>query len=105
MIIKNGLTITDPYPFFGVKETTIYAEYGSVKICNNDDEEFSFIHSLYVEPEYRKKGHGTYLLDKAIGNAKYGVIGLKMESESLRGFYEKRGFTTKEGLWMIYKGE
>lgn len=105
MTILDGYTITDPYPFFGVLETTIYSEYGSVKICDNDDEEFSFIHSLYVEPKYRKKGYGTRLLDKAVGTAKYGTIGLKMESEHLRPFYEKRGFTTKEGLWMQYKGD
>lgn len=105
MIIKHGITITDPYPYFGTMETTIYSEYGSVKVCDNDDEEYSFIHSLYVEPEYRKKGLGSLLLSKAIGTAKWGTIGLKMENESLKSFYEKRGFTAKEGLWMQYKGE
>lgn len=104
MTINNGLVITDPYPFFGTMETTIYAEYGSVKIVDNNDEEFSFIHSLYVDPKFRKQGKGTYLLDKAIGNCKYGKIGLRMESLSLLDFYLKRGFDVKEGMWMIYNG-
>lgn len=76
-------------------------EIGRCRICliRNDLHErpYALLEDVFVEKEYRKRGIGSYLVNKAIELARengcYKIIATsRFERENIHHFYEKLGF-------------
>lgn len=88
--------------------TGIVFYYDSVPSTFNTTGKNSYITSMYVEPDYRKKGVGKEILEQVIECAKKrGVTVMFLSaSEMGRPLYEKRGFTdSKKGMMLDLRDE
>jgi GNAT superfamily N-acetyltransferase len=97
------------------KETE--GEYVLIAICDNSLVGFisvwpvdNFIHHLYIDEKYQKKGIGTALLNAALAKTKLPVR-LKCIENNIKAvnFYKKNGFvekgrgTAEEGAFILFE--
>lgn len=90
------MTIHENKWYWGTKYTLIL--YGGAAFCHleiPDDEDFAWLSDVCVLPDYRKRGWGNMLLDKAIEQARQTgkpVLRLCVDNEWAQAWYERRGF-------------
>lgn len=87
--------------------TGIVFYYDSVPSPFNTTGKNSYLTSMYVDPDYRRNGIGTAILEQVIACAKRrGVTAMFLSASELgRPLYEKRGFTdNKNGMMLDLRG-
>ncbi len=93
--MMNRIKHTQPFRGYKCIKQYVYCKnIGSVEICTEDDNK-TWLCSLYVFPEYRNRGMATRLMKKALKICKRrGIKKLWLKSAGdLIPFYSKLGFT------------
>ena len=65
-----------------------------------------FIHRLYVEPLYRERSYGTFLVEESIARAgSFCSLVSLLAPESVVPFYKKLGFVCKKSFMDVRLGK